>query len=145
MEHSQKILAALPYGKDFCFVDTIETVDEERISGTVTFREDSFFYKAHFTDKPMVPGVIMIEAMGQLGMVCHLIYLSGSYDRSFLPVLSNVEATFVGNAEYGELCYVHGKKLYFRRNILKSEVELKKEDGTPIARLTANIMMIPKK
>jgi 3-hydroxyacyl-[acyl-carrier-protein] dehydratase len=144
MDISQKILNALPYGKDFCFVDSIETVDEDRISGTVTFSKDAFFYKAHFAEKPMVPGVIMIEAMGQLGMVCHLIFLSGHYDQSFLPVLSNVEATFVGNAEYGELCYIHGKKLYYRRNILKSEVELKKVDGSPIARLTANIMMIPR-
>jgi 3-hydroxyacyl-[acyl-carrier-protein] dehydratase len=142
MEINDKILNALPYGKDFRFVDSIESVDEDQIKGSYTFRKDLPFYDSHFRDKPLVPGVIMIETMGQIGMVCHLVFLTCDYEFKFLPVLSNVEASFFGNADYGETCYVTGKKIYFRKNILKSSVEMRKADGSLIATLTANIMII---
>lgn len=142
METNDKILQALPYGKNFCFVDAIESVNDETIKGSITFRKDLPFYDSHFKGKPLVPGVIMIEAMGQIGMVCHLIYLTGDYTFNLLPVLSNVEASFIGSAEYGETCYVTAKKIYFRQNILKSSVEMRKADNSLIATLTANIMII---
>lgn len=142
METNDKILAALPYGKNFLFVDAIESVDDSGIKGSYSFQKDLSFYDSHFKGKPLVPGVIMIETMGQIGMVCHLIYLMNDYEFKFLPVLSNVEVSFIGSADYGETCYVTGKKIYFRRNILKSSVEMRKTDGSLIATLTANIMII---
>jgi 3-hydroxyacyl-[acyl-carrier-protein] dehydratase len=139
MDIISKILEALPYGDHFRFVDSIESVDEETIKGSYTFRKNLPFFDSHFKGNPMVPGVLMIECMGQIGMVCHLIYLAGKYNSGFLPVLSNVEASFFGNADYDEPCIVTGKKIYFRHNILKSTVEMQKQDGSLIAVLTANI------
>jgi len=142
METTDKILQALPYGKNFCFVDAIESVDENSIKGYFTFRKDLPFYDSHFKGNPLVPGVIMIETMGQIGMVCHLIYLMCDYNFKFLPVLSNVEAAFIGSADYGDTCYVIGKKIYFRNNILKSTAVLHKADGSLIATFAGNIMVV---
>lgn len=139
MDITDKILEALPYGDYFRFVDSIEFVDDETIKGSYIFRKTLPFFDSHFKGNPLVPGVLMIECMGQIGMVCHLIYLSGKYDSGFLPVLSNIEASFFGNANYDEPCIVTGKKIYFRHNILKSTVEMQKQDGSHIAVLTANI------
>ncbi len=145
MNTNEKILKALPYGKNFSFVDAILEVDDKKIKGCYTYKKDMFFYDSHFVGNPLVPGVIMIETMGQIGMVSHLIYLTNDYTFNFLPVLSNVEASFFGNAEYGECCYVTGTKIYFRKNILRSSVEMRKADGSPVAALTANIMVNLKK
>jgi 3-hydroxyacyl-[acyl-carrier-protein] dehydratase len=139
MDITAKILEALPYGDHFRFVDSIESVDEETIKGSYTFRKTLPYFDSHFKGNPLVPGVLMIECMGQIGMVCHLIYLAGKYNSGFLPVLSNVEASFFGNANYEEACIVTGKKMYFRYSILKSTVEMRKQDGSLIAVLTANI------
>ena len=142
MEITDKILQALPYGKKFCFVDAIESVDDNCIKGSFTFRKDLFFYDSHFKGKPFVPGVIMIETMGQIGMMCHIIYLMDDYNFKIFPLLTNVEANFISNIEYGETCYVIGRKIYFRRNILKSSVEMRKSDGSLIATQTANLMIV---
>jgi 3-hydroxyacyl-[acyl-carrier-protein] dehydratase len=141
MEILKNIIAALPYGPGFCFVDEITSVDEDSIQGSVTFRSDLPFYKDHFIGKPMVPGVIMIEAMGQIGMVCHMIFLAQRYEGGFMPVLSNVEADFFSSPDYDEKCTIIGRKIYFRKNILKSQVELFRNDGTLVAQLTANLML----
>jgi 3-hydroxyacyl-[acyl-carrier-protein] dehydratase len=141
MDLIQKILNALPYGADFRFVDAIDTLDPEHISGHYTFQPGTPYYQSHFLNQPRVPGVLMIECMGQIGMVCHLAFLSGRFDCDFLPVLSNVEATFHASADFGERCIVTGTKIYYRKQILKSAVEMRKADGTLIAALTANIMM----
>lgn len=136
-----ELIGLLPYGKNFRFVDTIDFVDNYVIEGSYTFRNDLFFADSHFSHKPLVPGVILTECMGQIGMVAHLIYLTGIGGKHILPVLSNMEVTFFKEVGYGSTCMVHGEKIVFRNNTLKSKVLMKDSHGEPIAGLTANIMM----
>lgn len=145
MNINKKIIDALPYGPDFCFVDSIESVNENKIVGKYTYRKNLFFHDSHFKDQPLVPGVIMVETMGQIGMVCHLIYLTDDYLFNFMPVLSNIEVDFYENANYDETLIITGNKIYFRHSILKSSVEMRKSDNSLVARLTANIKIIEKK
>ena len=67
---SASILEHLPYEKPFLFVDALEKISEEGISGYYTFPADSFFYRGHFKDLPVTPGVILTECMAQIGLVC---------------------------------------------------------------------------
>lgn len=57
----------LPHRKPFLFVDEIISADEKGSISTYTFKEDEFFFKGHFPEYPVVPGVILIEAMAQAG------------------------------------------------------------------------------
>jgi len=54
----------------FLFVDTIQKVDEDGVIGTYRYDESLAFYKGHFIDKPVTPGVILTETMAQIGVVC---------------------------------------------------------------------------
>jgi 3-hydroxyacyl-[acyl-carrier-protein] dehydratase len=134
---SQKIISSLPYGKTFLFVHGLQYIDEFNVIGNYSFKGDEYFYRDHFVNKHIIPGVILLEMMGQIGMVCHLSYLTGAYLRSnnFYPILSNLNADFLDPALPGESLTVKATKKYFRNNTLKSEVLLYNEKKLLIAKL----------
>ncbi|MCH5290233.1 MAG: 3-hydroxyacyl-ACP dehydratase FabZ [Treponema sp.] len=67
MSVTTDIQSLLPHRKPFLFVDSIESIDENGCVCTRTFTEDDFFFKGHFPEYPVVPGVILIETMAQGG------------------------------------------------------------------------------
>ena len=57
----------LPHREPFLFVDEITEADEKKIVAKHVFTEKEFFFKGHFPEYPVVPGVILIETMAQSG------------------------------------------------------------------------------
>lgn len=60
-----EILAALPHRYPMLLVDRVVSFNEEEIHAVkaVTFNED--FFQGHFPGKPIMPGVLQIEALAQ--------------------------------------------------------------------------------
>lgn len=57
----------LPHREPFLFVDVLHTADETGATGSYTFTaEKNDFFKGHFPGYPVVPGVVLIEAMSQV-------------------------------------------------------------------------------
>lgn len=63
-------LAALPHGPAFRFIDALDSLDPGK-SATASYlvRGDEAFLDGHFPGNPLMPGVILIEAIAQLGGV----------------------------------------------------------------------------
>lgn len=95
-------LAALPHGPSFRFLDTLTALDPGRsAAASYHVRGDEAFMAGHFPGRPMMPGVILIEAVAQLGGV------AAQSDPALRPLddlrLTGVSrARITGTAEPGE-------------------------------------------
>ena len=59
----------LPHRSPFLFVDEVVEVSDTKIIAKKHIREDEYFFKGHFPDEPIMPGVLMVEALAQTGGV----------------------------------------------------------------------------
>ena len=127
--NSQEILSKLPYSKPFLFVDDIMNIDENSVEGSFTFNENLDFYKGHFKNNPITPGVILTEVMGQIGLVCLGIYLMKNQESETLFVLTSSEIDFLKPVYPNEKVTVFSEKVYFRFGKLKCKVKMINADN----------------
>ncbi|MBX2845849.1 MAG: hydroxymyristoyl-ACP dehydratase [Saprospiraceae bacterium] len=119
------IVDQLPYSKPFLFVEGITAVDETGIEGYYTYSPSLDFYKGHFKEFPITPGVILTETMAQIGLVCFGIYLlEGKMDGKLHVAFTSSEVEFLKPVFPGERVTVKSSKDYFRFHKLKCRVEL---------------------
>lgn len=146
MMNTEDIIAKLPYTVPFLFVDAIETLSEEGISGCYTFREDAYFYQGHFKDFPITPGVILTECMAQIGLVCFGIYLLGDdlKNEQVQVAMSSTEVDFLKPVFPKEKVKVVSEKVYFRFNKLKCKVKMLNEKDEVVCRGTISGMLVVK-
>ena len=63
---TEEIKKLIPHRDPFLFVDTCEIIiPGEHGKSQKLFSANEYFFKGHFPDNPIVPGVIIIEAMAQ--------------------------------------------------------------------------------
>ncbi len=135
LELKQKILDAIPQKPPFRFIEDIISISEDSIVGKYTYKKDEFFYAGHFPNNPITPGVIILETMAQTGVVALGIYLEFIKQRPVdkITLFTEAQVEFLQTVLPGETVYIHGKLIYFRKNKIKSSVEVKKENGTIVA------------
>jgi 3-hydroxyacyl-[acyl-carrier-protein] dehydratase len=129
-----EVLAAIPQQEPFRFVDRIVGIDDEHVVATYRFRATADFYRGHFPGRPITPGVLLIESMAQAGVVALGVYLLAK--ELGLQSLARCTALFTDAAvEFSGILFpdeqvtITGRKVFFRRLKLRSQVEMRRAGG----------------
>jgi 3-hydroxyacyl-[acyl-carrier-protein] dehydratase len=79
----------LPHREPFLLVDDLVTIEPGvRATGTWTLTGDEWFFPGHFPGRPTLPGVLMIEALAQVGAAA---VLNDERYAGKLPLFGGVE------------------------------------------------------
>ncbi len=137
------IISKLPYSKPFLFVDELVSINENGVVGNYTFDATLDFYKGHFKDNPVTPGVILTEVMAQIGVVCLGLFLvNEEIDKNTLISLTSNEIEFLKPVYPNEKVTVISEKIYFRFGKLKCKVKMLNVKNEEVCSGTVAGMMI---
>ncbi len=135
--NTKEIIALLPYKDPFLFVTEIDSINAKGVMGQHTFLESSDFYKGHFKNKPITPGVILTETMAQIGLVAlgiYIMHIQGKNVQDIQIGMTSTEIDFFISVFPGETVKVVSEKEYFRFNKLKCIVQMFNEKNELVCR-----------
>lgn len=138
MESKEILLTVnkVPHQSPFRFIDEITFLDSEKIEGNYFLKETESFYKGHFPDLPVTPGVILTEIMAQIGMVAFGIYLmmlEGEIEfKNMATLLTETNIKFKKQVLPGQKVFVHSEKILFRHGKLQCTISLKTNENSLI-------------
>jgi 3-hydroxyacyl-[acyl-carrier-protein] dehydratase len=134
-------LASLPHGPEFRFVDRLITlVPGQEAVGEYRVKPDSDFLRGHFPGQPLLPGVLLLEAVAQLAGIAaqtdpHIKPLKG-LKLTAIRSVKITGAAFPGDAirlearllgRMGGLVQAAGKATVNNQQLLHAEVTLSGE------------------
>ena len=101
-----EIKKLIPHREPFIFIEEVRVIERGKIGESFrTFEETEYFFEGHFPNNPIVPGVVIVEAMAQTAGVVVSENLINNDDKSVLfmsinkakfrkPVLPNYKIKF---------------------------------------------------
>ncbi len=145
----REVFELLPQRDPFLFVDEVLEVSDDHIVARFTFRHDHEFYRGHFPDRPVTPGVILLESLAQVGVVglgLYLIARDQGRDAvlSALALFTDADVEFTGLVSPGDRVTIRATKIFFRRGKIRSEAEMTLDDGTVVCSGTISGMGVPR-
>jgi 3-hydroxyacyl-[acyl-carrier-protein] dehydratase len=85
----QEIEQIIPHREPFLLLDeVVELVPGERVVATKLVRENEWYLSGHFPGRPIMPGVLMVEALAQAGAVA---VLSEQENRGKLVLFAGID------------------------------------------------------
>jgi 3-hydroxyacyl-[acyl-carrier-protein] dehydratase len=111
---TKEIMEIIPHRQPFLLIDTIEELEEgKRAVGKKCVSYNEPFFGGHFPQEPVMPGVLIVEAMAQVGAVALL-----------------CKEEFKGKTAYfGGINSAKFKNKVVPGDVLKLEVEITKQKG----------------
>jgi 3-hydroxyacyl-[acyl-carrier-protein] dehydratase len=137
-----RIVEMIPHRYPFLLVDRLlEVIPGESAIGlkNVTMNEPHF--QGHFPNRPVMPGVLIIEAMAQTAAVIVVSQLGQSAEGRLVYFMSIENARFRKPVEPGDQLKIYCKKERQRANVWKFSGEAK-VDGVVVAEASYTAMIM---
>lgn len=117
------IKKVIPQREPFLFVDCITAVYPDGCDGTYVFDEKNEVFEGHFPDAPVVPGVLLLEALAQTGAYFLLTNAENKGKNALLLGVNN--AKFKSIVKPGDLCEMFVRQKSFRFGLASCGAELR--------------------
>jgi beta-hydroxyacyl-ACP dehydratase FabZ len=128
----QKVMQLLPHRYPFLLVDRIlEMEANKRVVGLKNVTINEPFFQGHFPNQPIMPGVLIIEAMGQAGGVLAASALPEEEQGQLIIFMGMDKVRF-------RKPVVPGDQLIFELNIIKQRRKILKMQG--VARVDGKVV-----
>ncbi len=115
-----KIMELIPHRYPFLFIDkVIDIVPGERSVGIKNVTINEPFFAGHFPGQPIMPGVLLIEAMAQTAGVTVMSAKEGSDQTPLVYFMTVDSARFRKPVVPGDVVELHVKKLRSRGAVWK--------------------------
>ncbi|NBN62305.1 3-hydroxyacyl-ACP dehydratase FabZ [Microvirga tunisiensis] len=137
-----KVMELLPHRYPFLLIDKIiEMKGDESCIGikNVTINEPHF--QGHFPTRPVMPGVLLIEAMAQTAGALCVHSLGSSHTPQLVYFMTIDKAKFRKPVGPGDQVHFHVKKIRNRSNIWRFEA-LAMVDGVKVAEAEISAMLV---
>jgi 3-hydroxyacyl-[acyl-carrier-protein] dehydratase len=138
----ERIKEMIPHRYPFLMIDRVdEVVSNESAVGIKNVTVNEYFFQGHFPSQPVVPGVLIIEAMAQTAAVLVVETLGSEAEGKLVYFMTIDNARFRRPVGPGDQLRVHVQKQQNRRNVWKFKGEAK-VDGTLVAEATYAAMIM---
>ncbi|HTR63224.1 MAG TPA: 3-hydroxyacyl-ACP dehydratase FabZ [Candidatus Binataceae bacterium] len=139
----KRVLDLLPHRYPFLLVDRILELDKEHVVAikNVTFNEP--FFQGHFPGRPVMPGVLLVEAMAQAGAFITLGHLGRDHKTLFM--LAGIDKVRIRRPVIpGDQLKIHVKAVKIHRPLWRMSAEAR-VDGELAAEAELSAMEVEEK
>jgi 3-hydroxyacyl-[acyl-carrier-protein] dehydratase len=141
----EKIIKSIPHRYPFLLVDKIIAMEPSKSAvgvKNVTFNEPHFM--GHFPDKPIMPGVLIIEAIAQTAAIMVINSLDVDPQNKLVYFMSIDNAKFRKPVVPGDVLELHLEVIQNRSNVWKLS-GIAKVEGVKVAEAEISAMIVDKK
>ncbi|MEM9160918.1 MAG: 3-hydroxyacyl-ACP dehydratase FabZ family protein [Verrucomicrobiota bacterium] len=141
---SEEILNAIPHRPPFLFVDEIVEQNDESLTAKRYVDPEEAFFEGHYPGNPIMPGVIISEAVFQTGAIYLTRLLADQLeeDPSLVPVLTKIsDARFRSIVRPGDTLLITTKYKEKLGRFIFMDGSVKKEDGTKVMNVTFSVAL----
>ncbi|MFC4454342.1 3-hydroxyacyl-ACP dehydratase FabZ [Deinococcus sonorensis] len=111
----QQVLATLPHRFPFVMVDRVLSAGDGTVHAIKNVSVNEPHFQGHFPSEPVMPGVLIVEALAQASMFCLPL------EPGTIGYLAGVEgARFKRKVVPGDTLHLHVQLDYFRRGLGKT-------------------------
>ena len=138
----ERVMEMIPHRYPFLMIDrVVDAVANERATGIKNVTINEPYFAGHFPGKPVMPGVLIIEAMAQSAAVLVVHTLGRASEGKLVYFMSIDDARFRKPVLPGDTIHVHVYKRHQRRSVWKFSSEVK-VNGTLVAEANFAAMIL---
>ena len=126
-----QIKKLIPHRKPFLFIEECKIIQKGKLGESFrTFDESEYFFTGHFPNNPVMPGVIILEALAQASGILGFKTMNKTPEEGSIYVFAGVDKVrFRKRVGPTETVHLFSEVVNEKKGIWKFETKAEVEDG----------------